>query len=50
MEDGRLRSDDELVEEMRRELDFKYRGRRIEEALRRAISKAQGRNGPGLPR
>jgi very-short-patch-repair endonuclease len=37
--DGRLRTDDEIVEEMVRELGYLRRGHRIEEALRSAVAR-----------
>lgn len=39
--DGLLRTDDDLLEEMVRELGFQRRGPRIEEAIRSAIEKAR---------
>jgi hypothetical protein len=36
--DGRLRTDDEIVGEVARELGFQRRGSRIEQAIRRAIA------------
>ncbi len=43
--DGRLRTDDEIVEEMVRELGFQRRGARIEAAIRRVIERV--RSTPG---
>ena len=40
--DGLLRTDEDLMAEMQRELGFKRRGKRIEEALARAIRRAHG--------
>lgn len=39
--DGLLRTDDQLMEELRRELGFQRRGKRIEEALTRAVGRAR---------
>jgi hypothetical protein len=41
MEDGRLRTDDELVDEAREALGFARRGKRIEQALRDAIARTR---------
>ena len=42
--DGQLRTDDELVDEMVRELGFARRGARIEAAVREAIQELRHRN------
>lgn len=42
--DGRLRTDDELLSEMVDELEFSYRGKRIEAAIRQAIARVRGRS------
>ena len=39
--DGLLRTDEDLMAEMQRELGFKRRGKRIEDALARAIRRAR---------
>jgi very-short-patch-repair endonuclease len=41
MEDGRLRTDDELVDEARNALGFERRGKRIESAIREAIHRTR---------
>ena len=40
--DGLLRTDDQLMAEMQRELGFQRKGKRIEDALGRAIRQARG--------
>ena len=40
--DGLLRTDEQLMAEMQRELGFRRRGKRIEDALARAIRRARG--------
>jgi hypothetical protein len=39
--DGRLRTDEQLIEEMLDELGFSRRGRKIDEAIRSAIDRGK---------
>lgn len=41
--DGLLRTDDQLMDELRSELGFQRKGKRIEDALGRAIQRARRR-------